>query len=123
MSDRKKILIIDDMESVRHMIEEALKDNYDIVEAYDGLSGMGMAIDEKPDLIICDLLMPTVTGGELIADLKENEDIAHIPLIVITASAYVSASSLHVKESDIVKKPFKIDDLRAKVEQKLSLSI
>lgn len=123
MSDKKKILIIDDMESVRSMLKESLKDLYEIVEAYDGLSGMGLALDEKPDLIICDLLMPTVTGGELIADLKENEEVSHIPIIVITASAYVSAAALHVKEDDIVKKPFNIEALRSKIEQKLTLSV
>lgn len=122
MADPKKILIIDDMESVRSMLKEALKDNYEIIEAYDGLSGMGLAVDENPDLIICDLLMPTVTGGELIAELKENKSVADIPLIVITASAYVSAASLHVKESDIVKKPFDIEALRNKINQKLAVS-
>lgn len=122
MSDKKKVLIIDDMESVRSMLVESLKDKYDIIEAYDGLSGMGLALDERPDLIVCDLLMPTVTGGELIADIKENKEISHIPIIVITASAYVSAAAIHVKENDIVKKPFNIEELRKKIDQKLSLS-
>lgn len=122
MTEKKKILIIDDMESVRSMLIESLKEDYDVLEAYDGLSGMGLILDERPDLIVCDLLMPTVTGGELIAELKDNPEINQTPLIVITASAYVSAAAIHVKESDIVKKPFNIDQLREKIEEKLSIS-
>jgi CheY-like chemotaxis protein len=120
MANRKKILIIDDEISIREMIKGYLFSKYEVIEAYDGLSGLGMAEAEKPDLIICDLLMPTVTGTEVIQEIKENPDTKNIPIVVITAAEDSIHEQLPIAKEDILRKPFGLDELQNIVEKKLN---
>lgn len=117
---QKKILVIDDDESIRALLTASLGDHYDIIEAYDGLSGIEMAQTEKPDLLICDLLMPTMTGAEFIEMAKKEKIIPEIPLLVVTASQYVSPEKLLIAKEDIIYKPFTIENLLEKVAAKLN---
>lgn len=117
---QKRILVIDDDEAIRALLMASLGDHYEIIEAYDGLSGIEMAESEKPDLIICDLLMPTMTGTEFINIAKKNKIIPNIPLLVVTASQYVSSEKLLIPKDDIIFKPFSIENLLEKVASKLN---
>lgn len=116
----KKILIIDDDEAIRELLVASLSDKYEVLEAYDGLSGIEMAETENPDLIICDLLMPTMTGTEFIFLAKQKEIIPKTPLLVVTASNYVSPDKITIKPEDIIYKPFSITKLIEKVSEKIN---
>lgn len=82
-----RILIADDHPHVRRLIRRILKaqGSYTLFEAEDGKSAIQAAQEEKPDLIILDLMMPEMDGFSVLDELKSNSDTANIPIIVVTA--------------------------------------
>ena len=68
-----KILVVDDEQSIRHLLRTILTNTgYDVIEAANGEQGFETALDEKPDLIITDIMMPIKDGYELAHDLRSN---------------------------------------------------
>jgi len=82
----KKILIIDDEPNIVLLIKTRLELNqYKAIKAYDGEEGLMQARREKPDLIIVDVMMPKIGGYDFVKHVKGDENIKHIPIIVLTA--------------------------------------
>ena len=82
---RKKILVLDDEPNVVAYLETLLQDNgYDTVSASNGREGMEKARSEKPDLITLDISMPEESGIRFYRDLKENPELAGIPVVIVT---------------------------------------
>jgi len=82
---RKKILILDDEPNVVAYLETLLQDNgYDTVSAGDGREGMEKARSEKPDLITLDISMPEESGIRFYRELKQDPDLAGIPVVIVT---------------------------------------
>ena len=114
----KKILLIDDLELSRGMIGNLLSQRgYEVIEAADGLEGLRKAKEEKPDLIILDVVMPRIDGIETCRMLTSGADTHEIPVIMLTSRT----SSSDVKEGmeagavDYIKKPFDEVELLARV--------
>jgi DNA-binding response OmpR family regulator len=85
---RKKILTCDDETNIVRIIQINLeKAGYDVVTAYNGRECLAQVAAEHPDLIVLDLMMPEMTGFEVLDKLKENPDTADIPVIMLTARA------------------------------------
>ncbi len=83
--DKKKILIIDDSEDFRVFVRQLLNDNgFDTIEASNGKEGLKKALEEEPDLIILDLLMPPPDGFKVCKHLKTQYETVNIPIIVTT---------------------------------------
>lgn len=107
------ILIIEDDDSVRSILRLFLaKRKYRVTEANNGLEGLGIARSMLPDLVITDLMMPGMSGVELIRELKTREETKHIPLIVMSGGDY----SLQQKASEaganaVISKPMRHKDL------------
>jgi DNA-binding response OmpR family regulator len=81
----KKILIIEDDKFLRELIsQKILKENYDIAEAVDGESGLKAAKDEKPDLVLLDLILPGIDGFEVLSRIKADISISNIPVIILS---------------------------------------
>jgi DNA-binding response OmpR family regulator len=81
-----KVLIVDDEPSIRFLITSALEDEgYDLSEAADGLEAYNLVRNEKPDLIILDVMMPGLTGFELCVKLKQDPAMDGIIVIMLTA--------------------------------------
>ena len=80
---RKKILVADDSKTVL-MIDELIvrRLSYDIVTALDGREALAKAIEEKPDLILMDVVMPNLNGFEAVKQLRANEETKKIPIII-----------------------------------------
>jgi len=84
----QKILVVDDSLAIAAIIQIALqKEGYQVVVGHDGLEGLKLAIAEKPDLIICDTIMPRMDGFGLLRALKGNPSTAQIPMILVTAKS------------------------------------
>lgn len=79
------VLIIDDNQDVRNYIRFLLQQQYDIVEAENGLEGVKLALKYVPDAIICDVMMPVMDGMECCRKLKTEMQTSHIPVIMLTA--------------------------------------
>lgn len=81
----KKILIIEDDKFLRELIgQKLLKEGYDIVEAVDGEKGIKSIKDEKPDLVLLDLILPGMDGFEVLTKVKEDAEISQIPVIILS---------------------------------------
>jgi len=106
MATQKKILIVDDNPIARKVLEKRLKsEGYDIVVVSDPRDTMRLAAREQPDLIICDVNMPEMDGGEVAANLKQFSDkTASIPIMFLTTlitrdvKAYASGEYTYVSK-------------------------
>jgi len=86
MSVKKTILIVDDEKDVRTFLKSLLTDNgYDTLEAVDGVEGMKLARERSPDLITLDITMPEQSGVKSYRQLKDDAELAKIPVVIITA--------------------------------------
>ena len=80
------ILVVDDNPDVRLALSTLLEDEgYEVSEASDGDLGLDAARERKPDLILLDLMMPRMDGFETLKELKKDENLANIPVVVLTA--------------------------------------
>lgn len=79
------ILLIDDENEAIDIIERFLINDFHILKASNGLDGYNLMKENHPDLVICDLMMPKMTGHEFLSIVKKDKKLAHIPIIVFTA--------------------------------------
>jgi CheY-like chemotaxis protein len=83
-----KILIIDDDTDAILILSTVLRDQgYGVITALDGITGLDMIVAEHPDLILLDLMMPEKSGISLLHDIKEDENLKDIPVIMVTGVA------------------------------------
>jgi DNA-binding response OmpR family regulator len=81
----KKILFIEDESALQKTFRGVLeKEGYEMISALDGETGLRLAKSEKPDLILLDLILPKVSGFEVLKSLKANQETKDIPVIVLT---------------------------------------
>ena len=83
----RKILIVEDVQLNLDLLVQLLEDDYTLVTAADGQSGVEMAQLEHPDLILMDMSLPVVNGWTATREIKTNPDLAHIPIIGLSAHA------------------------------------
>ena len=115
----KRILAVDDEPHILKLVAFSLKSHgYDVLEASDGLSAIGVAQAEKPDLILLDVMMPVLDGYEACRRLKEDPATKDIPVVMLTAKAQVKEqqTGLDSGATDYVCKPFTPKDLVAQVQ-------
>lgn len=84
-SSKPLVLVVDDNEDMRAFLTTLLQDDFDVVIAENGQTGLFIAMKDIPDLIISDVMMDVMDGFELCARLKENLSTSHIPVILLTA--------------------------------------
>ncbi len=81
----KKILVIEDDKFLRELISQKLiKEGYDIAEAVDGEKGVKKVKEEKPDLVLLDLILPGIDGFEVLSRVKKDPFLAQIPVIILS---------------------------------------
>jgi CheY-like chemotaxis protein len=86
MGDAKKILVVDDNRTIKLLLEKRLvAEGYIVVTASDGKEGLSVASRELPDLILSDVDMPVMDGGEMVSMLKGSNRTRHIPVIFLTS--------------------------------------
>ena len=110
----KRILLIEDNLEIRENTAEILElEGYEVITAVNGKVGFDMAIKNPPDLILCDILMPEMTGYEVFEHLKMSAETSTIPFIFITASAEKSEVQLglNMGAAGYVRKPFQEKEL------------
>jgi DNA-binding response OmpR family regulator len=86
-SSRKRILVVEDNSEMRKFLISSLNDEYDVIEAADGVQGLKMSNEFFPDLIISDLMMPQMDGNEFSKAIRSDVNTSHIPFILITAKS------------------------------------
>jgi two-component system cell cycle response regulator DivK len=83
----KKILIVEDVELNVDLLVQLLEDDYELIVAGDGAAGVALAERERPDLILMDMSLPVIDGWEAARRIKSNPDLAHIPIVGLSAHA------------------------------------
>ncbi len=118
----KKILLIEDNLDVRENTAEILTlAQYEVVTAVNGKEGVEKAQKEKPDLIICDIMMPVLDGHGALHLLSKNEETAGIPFIFLTAKAERGdfRKGMEMGADDYLTKPFDDVELLSAIEIRL----
>lgn len=118
----KKILVVEDDEVERELMKLTLeRDGYLVVAAEDGARGFDLASDERPDLIITDVMMPTADGVQLVRRVRETPELAATPILVTTGYGTGSATFTLTQGADAYEpKPLDPDALRETVRRLLS---
>jgi two-component system alkaline phosphatase synthesis response regulator PhoP len=127
MSEKQHILVVDDdpdlVESVSMKLES---ENFHVDKAYDGLEAWDKIKQDRPDLIILDVMMPRKNGYELCDELKKSDEYKDIVIVLLTAvaDAVTSTSFTHMDgkttlADDFIPKPIELDRLMAMVKENL----
>jgi len=121
----KKILIIEDEEIMFSLLEKRLKgEGYDIQIARDGQAGLAMMRQEKPDLVLLDIIMPKMNGFDVLEAMRADSSLKDVSAIIISNSGQSveldRAKELGVKDW-LIKTEFDIQEVLAKVKKQLNL--
>ncbi len=119
-----KILIVDDVISNVLLLKVLLKnEKYNIVTANNGTEALSQVLEEKPDLILLDVMMPDLDGFEVCERLKKDKETAGIPIIFLTALNNTSdiVKGFQVGANDFISKPFNKEELLIRVKHQISL--
>jgi signal transduction histidine kinase/ligand-binding sensor domain-containing protein/CheY-like chemotaxis protein/AraC-like DNA-binding protein len=117
-TDRKTILLADDDHAIRRYLLQILNNKYDILEAENGMEALNITQKKFPDLVISDIRMGIMDGIELCRQIKQDPNLNHIPVILLTGSngEEVELQSIEGGADAYITKPFDKDILLAKVE-------
>ena len=122
-----KVVCIEDEPEMIELIKLILRRrNFELIGAVGGREGLSTVRKVKPDLVLLDLMMPDMDGWEVYQQMKADEDLSGIPVIVVTAKAQSidKVLGLHIaKVDDYVTKPFGPQELLASVKKVLNIEI
>lgn len=122
-TDRKySILLVEDNPELRTFIKDALEENYQVIESIHGAKGWESAVENIPDLIISDVMMPEMDGFELCRRLKTDARTSHIPVILLTAKTSTDhqVNGLQQGADIYLTKPFSIPVLELHIRNQLT---
>jgi DNA-binding response OmpR family regulator len=118
VAEKKRVLLVEDDESVRQLVRVTLQMNdYDVVEAKDGLEGLLLLDMHQPDAVILDLMMPDVGGERMLAQLRATVETKKIPVVIITGKPEVAPEVIGlVGKENFFPKPFDPDAVIARLK-------
>jgi len=118
MTDSKKILVADDEEQLALAIKIRLQSKgYQVIMASDGRSALNLTIQEKPDLILMDVMMPNMDGYSCLREINAKLGRGKIPIIILTARDRMKDLFELEGIEDYVVKPFDHEDLMIRIER------
>ncbi|MFD1143465.1 ATP-binding protein [Larkinella insperata] len=115
------LLVVEDNDELAEFIADNLPRSHRVVRAANGAEGVKLALDQIPDLVISDVLMPVMDGYTLCQHLKQDERTSHIPVILLTAKATLESrfEGLSRGADDYLIKPFHVQELQLRVHNLL----
>lgn len=117
----KTILVVEDNADMRAYLKSELKENYNILEAEDGVIGLEIAKNHDVDLIVSDVMMPNMDGMTFCKHIKSSIETSHIPVILLTAKTDKKAKyeGIETGADDYIPKPFEIEYLALRIKNLL----
>jgi DNA-binding response OmpR family regulator len=114
---KKKVLLVEDDESVRQLVRVTLQMNdFEVVEARDGLEGLLLLEMHHPDAVVLDLMMPDVGGERMLAQLRATPETKQTPVVIITGKPEVAPEVIGlVGRENFFPKPFDPDAVIARL--------
>lgn len=119
--DPVSILIVEDNVELRNFLSDILSESYRVLTATNGQEGLDQAREYIPDLIISDIMMPAMDGLDMVKNIKENREICHIPIILLSAKSSLDdrISGLEQGIDDYITKPFSATYLKIRIKSLL----
>jgi PAS domain S-box-containing protein len=116
-SDRPRVLVVEDNPDMSRFVGEVLSAEFEVVTAPDGEAGLASALAGPPDAIVTDLMMPRMTGDQLVRALREHRELDAVPVLVITARSdeALRVQLLQEGAQDYLMKPFVVGEVLARV--------
>ncbi|WP_428224511.1 hybrid sensor histidine kinase/response regulator transcription factor [Flavobacterium sp.] len=120
---KEVLLLVEDNQELRGFVKGILEEQFQVIEAVDGIDGKEKALQLVPDIILSDVMMPNMNGLELLKTLKEDMTTSHIPFLLLTAKAEEEdiVEGLKLQADDYITKPFHKKELLYRIQNKLAL--
>ena len=120
----KKLLVIDDSDQIRWFLKHVFYNEYRVLEARNGQEGIDVALKDEPDLILCDVMMPVKDGYETCREIKNDPNMAQIPVVMLTAKVESEEviAGIEAGADDYITKPFDVEILRSKINSLMKKS-
>jgi PAS domain S-box-containing protein len=114
---RARVLVVEDNAELAAFLREILGAEHEVTLAPDGVAGLAAAVEDPPDAIVTDLMMPRMSGDELLRELRARPELDVVPVLVLTARAddALRIRLLRGGAQDYVMKPFAVEEVRARV--------
>lgn len=121
--ERPLVLVVDDNADMRGYLARLLSNQFRIILAKDGLEGMEQAKTFRPELILTDLMMPRMSGHDLLKAIRQDDELRATPIVFLTARADTEArvESLEAGSDDYIAKPFDEHEILARVTNLIRL--
>ncbi|WP_372776453.1 two-component regulator propeller domain-containing protein [Mangrovibacterium sp.] len=118
-SEKPLVLVVDDNREISDFVVQILKDKYHCLLAEDGETGLSLCLEQKPDLVISDVMMPGIGGLEMCHRIRKNVPTSTIPIILLTAKddKETELESIQLNIDAFIPKPFETDILLSRVGQ------
>jgi signal transduction histidine kinase len=117
--DAPLVLIVEDNPDMNAFLSDRLSASYRTVPAFDGQEGLNKALELHPDLILCDIMMPVMSGDQLVREVRKHPELDRVPIVLLTAKADDELLVRLLKEGaqDYLQKPFASKRLLAKMDR------
>jgi CheY-like chemotaxis protein len=117
VNSARTILICEDEAALRELVRVSLGAGFGFIEASDGQEALELAKKHRPDVVVLDLMIPGLSGLDVLAQLREDENGTRVPVVVISAWSDARDEAFAAGADRFVLKPFVPDDLRAVIEE------
>jgi DNA-binding response OmpR family regulator len=119
----KHVLICEDDESILDVLEMILVEKGYTVTAWAYCDSLQMVRDVSPDLVLIDLWFPEIGGAELCRQMKDDNEMKKIPVIVVSATNELDKTAKKIKADDFIRKPFDVKEVVEKVAKMLPVDL
>ena len=111
------VLVVEDNPDMHTFIADSLRPYYQVASAFDGREGLNQALALQPDLILCDMMMPLMSGEEMVLELRRQPDMMDMPIVMLTAKSDddLRIHLLKGAVQDFIIKPFLVAELLARI--------
>lgn len=126
LTKKKRILVVDDEPAVTHIVVRLLEEiaTYEVIGINDPTKAVEVARDFHPDLIVLDIVMENLDGGEVLAELRGDEEFSDLPVIFLTGlvtEAEIGREGYEISGQPVIPKPVRGDTLRSVVAKQLGI--